>query len=87
MLVTLWIKDALQKPYSTFDHINNYAAQQSMAMGIETSPAEVKAALDKLIEQNIVETHQYLAEEKYYAETIYDKSNIYWYFFKLKGPN
>ena len=46
MLVTQWIKDALQKPYSTFDHINIYAAQQSIAMGIETSPAEVKAALD-----------------------------------------
>ena len=87
MLVTLWIKDALQKPYSTFDHINNYVVQQSIAMGIETSSTEVKAALDKLIEKNIVETHQYLAEEKYYAETIYDKSNIYWYFFKLKRPD
>ena len=87
MLVTLWIKEALQEPYITFDHINTYALRQSIAMGIRTSPTEVKVALDKLIEKNIVETHQYLAEEKYYAETIYDKSNIYWYFFKLKRPD
>ena len=84
MLVTQWIKDALQDHYITFDHINTYVMQQSLSLGIDTSPSEVKTVLAKLIETNIVETHQYLAEEKYYAETIYDKNNIYWYFFKLK---
>ncbi len=84
MLVKQWIREALQERYITFDHINQYVTKQALAIGMKASMSEIKINLEKLIKENVVETHQYLAEEKYYSKTIYDKTNIYWYFFTLK---
>ena len=85
MLVRKWILEQLGTEHVTFEKISSTVLLQAQNHNINISLQEIRTVTEHLIKNGTIDSCQYLAEEKYYAKTIYDKSNIYWYFFKLSS--
>jgi hypothetical protein len=85
MLVKKWILEHITSEHTTFQKISDAVLLQAKSHDANISLQEIRAVTEHLIKNGTIDSCQYLAEEKHYAKTVYDKSNIYWYFFKLSS--
>ena len=84
MLITDWITERLAEGITGFELLSTYIVTRAAGTGLKTSAREVRVILERMVRDGKVETCQYLAEDDRYEPTVYDKSNIYFYTFRLK---
>ena len=84
MLVRQWISERVGGGYVNFERLCVDLMQRADSEGIDVTTREIRVILEKLIRDGTVETCQYLAEDQRYQATIYDDSNIYWYWFRMR---
>lgn len=82
MLVRQWISEIAGEDFVTFESLRHLIDVRAESVGIEVSESEIRVVLEKLIASGEIATCQYLAESQSYGATVYDNSNIYWYFFR-----
>lgn len=88
MLVRSWITERVGDGYVNFERLSRALLDRADNAGLNVTTAEIRIVLEKMIADGIIEPCQFLAEEQYYRPTLYDNSNIYWYWFRLaeKAP-
>ncbi|MCZ6664237.1 MAG: hypothetical protein O7B81_02920 [Gammaproteobacteria bacterium] len=84
MLIANWITERLNEGIIGFELLSAEIVTRAAGKGLETSAREVRVILERMVRDGKVETCQYLAEDDRYEPTVYDKSNIYFYTFRLK---
>ena len=84
MLIAEWITERLADGIIGFELLSADIGTRAAGTGLETSAREVRVILERMVRDGKVETCQYLAEDDRYEPTVYDKSNIYFYTFRLK---
>lgn len=84
MLVRTWITERVGAGYVNFERLSNELLARAENDGLDVTRREIRVILEKLISDGQVETCQFLAEEQRYDPTVYDNSNIYWYWFRMK---
>ncbi|MEE2983531.1 MAG: hypothetical protein VX929_09575 [Pseudomonadota bacterium] len=84
MLIAEWITERLADGIIGFELLSADIVTRAAGTGLETSAREVRVILERMVRDGKVETCQYLAEDDRYEPTVYDKSNIYFYTFRLK---
>ncbi|GEM_PF-1151343 len=87
MLVRNWIAEQVGLGYINFERLSQRLLARAEETGVDVSASEIRVVLEHLIRDGRVETCQFLAEEQRYHPTVYDDSNIYWYWFRLKSDN
>jgi uridine phosphorylase len=85
MLIAEWITERLAEGVMGFELLSAAIVARAAERGLETTAREVRVILERLIRDGKVETCQYLAEDDRYEPTVYDKSNIYFYAFRVKS--
>ena len=85
MLIKQWITERVKKGYINFERLSQELLNRADSRGIDISQGEIKIVLERMIRDGRVETCQYLAEDQIFSPTVYDNSNIYWYWFRLKA--
>ena len=85
MLIKQWITERVKEDYVNFERLSQELLNRAKDIGIDISQGEIKIVLERLIRDGHVETCQYLAEDQIFSPTVYDNSNIYWYWFRLKS--
>ena len=70
-----------------FERLSRELLSKAESYGVDISQGEIKIVLERLVRDGHVETCQYLAEDQVFSPTIYDNSNIYWYWFHVKADN
>jgi len=84
MLVRQWIAERVGRGYVNFERLNDELLARAQSEGLDITSQEIRVVLEKLIRDGAVETCQFLAEDQRYQPTIYDDSNIYWYWFRMR---
>jgi len=84
MLVRDWINERVGLGYVNFERLRHELLKRAQEAGLDISAGKIRVVLEKLIRDGSIETCQFLAEEQRYHPTLYDNSNIYWYWFRLK---
>ena len=87
MLIKNWIKEKVSDKYMNFEILCRELLAKAREVSYETSEKVIKVVLERLIEEKQITTYQYLAEDRRYSPTIYDRRNIYWYWFKIKDSS
>ena len=87
MLIKQWITERVKEDYVNFERLSGELLSKAEHHGVDVSKGEIKIVLERLIRDGQVEACQYLAEDQVFSPTIYDNSNIYWYWFHLKTDN
>ena len=82
MLVRQWINEQLDQGVTSFERLRDELLQRAARDGLDITPREIRVVLERLIRDGNVETCQFLAEDQCYRATVYDDSNIYWYWFR-----
>ena len=85
MLIKNWIQEHVSFNYINFEILCRKLLVRARKTNYETSENEIRILLERLISEDKVEAYQFLAEDRRYSPTIYDKRNIYWYWFKSKS--
>lgn len=83
MLVRHWITERIGAGTVNYERLAGALLARAEAAGLDISAQEIRVVLEKLIADGVVEPCQFLAEEQCYRPTVYDNSNIYWYWFRL----
>lgn len=87
MLVGQWILAEVGGEGASFERLCRALLGRAEDAGLDVSVAEIRVVLEKLIADGRVETCQFLAESQAYQATVYDDSNIHFYFFRgADGP-
>lgn len=82
MLVRRWIDEQLEQGVISFERLCAELLKRAARDGLDVTPREIRVVLERLIRDGNVETCQFLAEDQCYRPTVYDDSNIYWYWFR-----
>ena len=82
MLIRNWILEEVSGKYVNFEALCRELVSKARKHKYTTSEMEIRILLERLIKDRMVDTCQFLAEERTYSPTIYDERNIYWYWFK-----
>jgi hypothetical protein len=85
MLVRNWITEHIGSGYINFERLRDELLTRAEDAGLDVSAREIRVVLEKLISNGNIETCQFLAEDQCYRPTVYDDSNIYWYWFRVKA--
>lgn len=84
MLVRQWITERIGQGYVNFENLRSELLSRADEAGLDVSASEIRVVVEKLIATGDIETCQFLAEDQCYQPTVYDNSNIYWYWFRMR---
>ncbi len=86
MLVRDWIIERVGRGYVNFERLSAELLGRAESAGVSVSAQEIRVVLERMIRRGEIESCQFLAEDQRYSPTVYDDSNIWWYWFRLPAP-